>query len=199
LNVSNRLYKLELLDGGSIEFNLLSAQTADNVYAAIQKFDDNPEYIEYLFNKLTNNRYKLDDLYAGVPSLVIYACLIKSGIVKDAPSLISIIESARDDIADNVYYTIYSTISSIFPQYKLEELKQKTVNELFELFAYSERVAGKQMFDTDKMKKSLTTDGRRVPVKTKGIASVTQDELDMLKSILSNEETSCGGMPNQGF
>lgn len=193
------MYKLELLDGSTIEFNLLSAQTADNVYAAIQKFDDNPEYIEYLFKKLTNNKYDINDLCAGVPSIVIYSCLIKSGIVKDAPSLISIIESAREDVADNVYFTIFSTISSIFPQYKLEELKQKTVNELFELFAYSEKVAGKAMFDTEKMKKSLSTEGKKAPIKTKGVASVTKDEIEMLKSILSNEETSCGGMPNQGF
>ena len=197
MNISSRSYKLELLDGTTIEFHLLSAQTAESVFAAIQKFDDKPDYIEFLFNKLTKDKYDIETLFAGVPSLVIYSSLIKSGIIKDVESLISIIENSREDISSNVYFSIYSNICSVFPQYKLEELKEKTINELFELFAFTEKVAGKQLFDTAKMKASIDTPAG--PAKKKGVASVTQDEIALLQSILSHEEISCGGMPNQGF
>lgn len=197
MDISNKKYRLELLDGGTIEFNLLSAQSADNVFAAIQQFDDQPEYVEFLFNKLTDNKYDINTLHAGIPALVIYLCIIKSGVIKSPLSLIEIIEAGRSAISDNVYFSIYSSISQILPLYKLEELKQKTVNELFELFVYAEKVSGKPLFDTDKMRLSLsdTNSSKTGVVKKKGLASVSADEIDLLKSLLATEEKYAGGMP----
>ena len=200
MDLSTKKYKVELLEGGFIEFNLLSAQAADNIYAAIQQFDDQPEYIEFLFNKLTDNKYDINTLHAGIPSLVIYSCIIKSGIIKSPTSLIDIIESGRTALADNVYFSIYSSISQVLPLYKLDELKQKTVNELFELFVYAEKVSGKQLFDTDKMRKSLEENptDRTGVVKKKGLASVSKDEIEMLQQYLATEERYAGGMPMVG-
>lgn len=195
MDLSNKKYKLELREGGSIEFRLLSAQTADNVFAAIQKYDDEPEYIEYLFNKLTEHKYDISTLHAGIPSLVIHSCIIKSGIIKSPQSLINIIESGRESISDNIYYSIYANISEVLPTYKLEELKSKTVNELFELFCYAERVAHKQLFDTNKMKAALD-EPKSGPKHKKGVAGVTPEEIEQLQAMLAHEELKFDGMPS---
>jgi hypothetical protein len=194
LEISDKKYKLQIVDGDDIEFNLISAQSADNIFAAILKYDDQPEYIEFLFNKLTNNKHNIETLHAGIPSLVIYTCLIKSGVIKDPESLIEIIESGRKAIGDNVYFSIFSNIISTLPNYKLDELKTKTVNELFELFVFAEKVANRELFDTDKMRQSLETP-RSGKVVKKGIASVTPEEIDMLKHMLAREEKQFDGMP----
>lgn len=190
-------YKLTLLGGEEFVFSTLSAAAADQAYSTIKLNNDNPEYTEYLFNMLTGNRYKGQELQAGIPILVIFLCLKTSGIIKTVKDLPDIYEEARDGIQNNIFYSLYAEIIKAFHTYKLEELKKKTTKELFELVALSEKITGNDIFDLDKMRKSLSGDAPTAP-KQKGVASVTKDELDLINSILANEEERSGGMPSIG-
>jgi hypothetical protein len=197
MQLSHKQYSFQTEGIEEIKFNLLSAVSADNTFATIQKLDDNPDYIEYLFNFITSNKYDISQFPSGIPLLIIYGCIKLSGYFKSQLDLPNIIDLYRETSKKSLFYNIYKYIASVFPQYRLEELKALSTNELFELFVFAEDTCGKQFFDTNKMRKVFDEETRTIsPKSKKGIASVTADELDLLKQILDNEEAKYQGLPH---
>jgi hypothetical protein len=189
--LGSKKYRLTLFDGSTIEFHSMSAETADLVYSSLQVSQENPEYIEYIFHRLTENKYNLDDLNSGTILLVIYLSIKVSGLLKEAIDLPNLIEKSREQVANSVFFTLYSIIAKACPQYKLEDLQTKTVTELFTLLAFAERVAGGLLFDTKKLRKSLEEQAQQVVSdipKKKGVEAVSREDIDQIKNILALEE-----------
>lgn len=192
-----RRFKLSLDDSTEIIFRTLSAAEADSIYTIIDMYVENPLYIEQIFNTITESKYNIEDMSAGLPLIVIYTSLKSSGFFKETIDLPNIIESSREKIKSNAFFSIYSSISKVLPSYKLSELKEFSVNELFELFAYAEKVSGVQLFDTDKMKKEIEAEmSPHTQAVKKGVSGVTKDELELLQNILNQEEFQFQGLPH---
>lgn len=190
-------YKLSLIDIDDIFFYAVSAQQADSFYTIISTYEDNPLYIEKIFNHITDSQYNIDDLPAGIALIVIYASLKISGYIKDVSDFPDIIDQSRSKINTNTFFSIYSAISKVCPSYKLEELKLMTNTELFELLAFSEKVSGVEIFDTKKMRSAIEAENSpQTTASKKGIAGVTKDEIELLQDILAKEEFQFQGMPN---
>lgn len=181
----------------TIEFRLLSAQEANRLFSIIEHNEDNAYFIEEIFHLVTESKYDISTFPVGIINTTIYASLKTSGYFKDPLDLPNTIDSNREKVKSSTFYLIYSEISKILPSYKLEELKLKSSNELIELFAYAELVAGTPLFDTEKLRKALEAEANPKSVSAKtGVAGVTQDELDLLKGILDQEEFQSQGMWN---
>jgi hypothetical protein len=190
-------FKLSLDSDTEIIFRTLSAMEADSVYSIIDTYNENPIYIEQIFNTVTEYKYNIEELSSGIPLMVIYASLKVSGFLKDAIDLPSTIELYRDKLKSNAFFAMYASISKVLPSYKLPELKELSTNELFELFAYAEKVAETTMFDTEKMKKAIEAEkSPHTQAVKKGISGVTKDELELLQNILNQEEFQFQGLPH---
>ena len=195
--MSNKKYKISLGDIEDIYFISINAQQSEDFYSALTTYQDNPLYIEKIFNIVTESRYTVEDFPAGIPLIIIYLSLKISGYLKSTEDFPTIIDSNRSRIKYNTFFIIYSHISKVFPSYKLEELKRMSTNEVFELLAYAEKVAGGEFFDTEKMKKAIEEE-KLPPSQTvkKGISGVTKDELDLLNDIINQEEFQYQGLPH---
>ena len=74
MNLSDKVCKLRLLTGEEVEFNLLTAESADIIYSILTN-KDSVDYVEQTFNIVTKNRYNIDDFQAGIVLLAIYTCI----------------------------------------------------------------------------------------------------------------------------
>lgn len=196
MQLSNKTYKFQSNETDDITFKLLSAAASDQAFATIKQLQEDYVYTEYIFNTITESKYNIDELPSGLPLLIVYSCLKLSGYFKDTIDLPNTIENFREKAKGSLFLNVFRGICEVFPQYKLSELKTLSTNELFELLVFAESVAGKQIFDTDKMKKSILSEDTNAPVAKKGIASVTADELDLLKQIIAREEEQYQGLPH---
>lgn len=186
-------YKYVAVDGTEIVFRLLSAEESDRVIQVVSQ--RNPFVDEYLFNLITDNKYKVNDLLAGIIPTVISISLKVSGVLKTRIDFPKKIDSFRASMDDNAYYILYATIIKAQPSYNLEELKKKTLMEILELFTFSELVIGKQVIDTKKIYQMIDDENKVKP--TKGIKSVTPEELEALKIALGSEEGYGGTPPDE--
>ena len=63
-------FKLDITDTESIIFRTITAEEADRFYQLVQT--SNPLAEEYIFNTVTDNKYDIDDLNAGVIVVITY-------------------------------------------------------------------------------------------------------------------------------
>ena len=176
-----------------IEFGTLSATKSDRAYNVLSKIDD-PTFIEQTFNLITNNKYNINELEAGIVINVIYSCLKLSGVFKNIKEIPDKIDEARAKVKENILYMFYKTIVKAQPFYTLDILKEKSVNELLDIMAFSDDILGHDSIDTAKMRKLInepTVDGKVIP-KKKGVNNVSPEEIDFIKNMIGNEELQQG-------
>jgi hypothetical protein len=187
-------YKLPLIDGREIDFTSLKAEDADKFYQTIISQSENPDLEEYIFNIVTDGRYRdeMDSFDAGIILVVVYSSFSLSGVLVDIKDLPSLIEEARDTVSYNAYNLLYTTILKAMPSYKLEELKIKSLNELLEMFAIAESVIGTPNVDTAKLREILgvpksnkKASGKYSDRHGKGVALVKENELKSLTEHLN--------------
>lgn len=188
-----KTYKYKVRENESIEFRAMSAEEADRFYMAAKSSNAYAE--EFIFNTITNNKYNIDELNAGIIIHVIYASFKMSGYYSKQEDIPDSIDNARKAHENNVYLRMfYSKIMKIFPAYKLEDLKDKTLNELLELIVLSETVLENKIFDTNKIREALKEDcPTSLNKKNKKVLNlITKEELASLKASLQSNETEDG-------
>jgi hypothetical protein len=181
-------YKLPLIDGREIDFTSLKAEDADKFYQTITLQPSNPDLEEHIFNLVTEGKYAEDltSFDAGIILAVIFCSFSMSGVLKDIKELPDLIEEARETITYSAYNLLYTTILKAMSSYKFEELKDKSLNDLLELFAIAESVLGGQNVDTRKLREilgspvSTKASGKYADRTGKGVALVKDDELKSL-------------------
>lgn len=183
-------YKI-ILSNTEIEFSLISAEKIDRYYYMVST--ENPNAEELIFKEITNNRYNIDELNAGIIPTVVFASIVKSGRLAKKDDFANKIEEYRPIVNNNLYYILYGSIIKYIPTYSLETLKTKTINELFELFALAEFIKGEHIADVDKIRQLLSDEPKKKNLKKRGISSITKEELNALKAALQYEEFE--GMP----
>ena len=183
----NTTYRYEV-DSYSIEFTSVPAEFSERACNAIIA-NDNPYFLEFLFQKITNEKYDIEKLEAGIIITVIFSALKLSGAIKDPVDIPNKIDEYRELQSNGLYNSIYSAIARVFPNYKLPELKAMTTNELIETLVFAEKVVSKEIFDTNKLRAAFT---EAVAPKTqstrKGVSAVSQEQIDLLKQLLNKEE-----------
>lgn len=177
-------YKLKTINNFEIEFKSLSAELADKYYFLLKKMNS-LETEEYIFNEITDHRYDLETLPAGIILSVIFTAFKLSGVFKSEESIPEYIEKAREKENSNTYSYFYAVIIKFLPSYKLEDLKEKSINELLELIAIAETIAGTELFDTKKMKEAISSKENKAKT---GISSVTKREIDALMTTLNDSQ-----------
>ena len=182
-------FKLDITDTESIIFRTITAEEADRFYQLVQT--SNPLAEEYIFNTVTDNKYDIDDLNAGVIVVITYLVFKLSGAFKSYLDIIDRIEDARKLYSNNLYHRLFyaKIIAAIPGVYKLEDLQNKTLNELLELCMLAESITGAPLFNTKEMRDALTegTNGKKKS-KNKVINSITKEELAALKATLQSNE-----------
>lgn len=178
-------YKIPILNGSYIEFHLLPAEEADRFNVTLKY--NNPYFEEHIFNYVTGNKYNIDELDAGVVPLVVYIALTLSGVLNSKEEFLDIIDNSRNALLNNAYYVLYTKIAQ-YQKYTLDELKQKTLNELIELYSFSELIAGQHFIDTKKERESMQKEKDGTPLKKKGIGAFTSSEIDALKAAIQSAE-----------
>jgi hypothetical protein len=168
----------------SIEFSPLSTSDADR-YFGILKDNSDPHAEEYVFNQITESKYELEDLPAGVIIAVIYAAIKISGVIKEPKDLPEKIEQQRAMFDEDIMLVIHSMIIRFMPSHTPDQLKTKTLNEIIELLVFAERVSGQQLIDIAKMRESLNLATGEKKFK-KGIAGTSKEEIAQIKSIFDN-------------
>jgi hypothetical protein len=167
-------YKLPLADSTDIIFRTLTADEADRFSAALLK--ENPNTEEFIFNEITDHKYNAKELEAGAILAVVGCAMKLSGFIMKLTDVPVLIEKARANVENSLYFMFYRAIIQAQPTYTLKDLKQMTLNELMEELAFSEAVLGKPAIDTNKMRESFSAEkGGSKP--KKGIKSVTPEEL----------------------
>jgi hypothetical protein len=175
----------------TIEFSSLSTVDADRFYSILKDSKD-PDAEEFVFNQITNSKYNLEDIPAGIVIAVIFASIKLSGVIKNPIDLPNKIEQARDQFDEDIILTFHSVILRYMPSYTPDMLKQKTLNEIIELLTMAERISGQQAVDIDKMKEALCGIDKKAK---KGIAGTSKEEIGQIKSMLDKLE-GMGGFPN---
>ena len=191
-------YKYTSLANEEIVFRALSAEEADRVYQSLP--NGNVYLEEYIFNLITDSRYDIDSLEAGIVPTIVFAALKLSGVLKTALDLPDGIEKLREIVNGNAYYLLYATIVKAQPSYDLSKVRKLSFNELMEEFAFSELILGQKTIDTAKARKSIEQVAQSKDnsgIKKKGIKAFTSEEIDILKQAIGAEEY--GGMPIDGF
>ncbi|MDY0198879.1 MAG: hypothetical protein RBR68_13795 [Tenuifilaceae bacterium] len=183
-------YKITL-NNIEIEFGLISAEKIDRYHYMIST--ENPNAEELIFKEITNNKYDINDLNAGIIPTVVFASIMKSGRLAKRDDFANKIEEYRPVVNNNAYYILYGSIIKYIPAYTLEILKTKSINELFELFALAEFIKGEHIADVDKIRQLLSDEPKTGNLKKRGISSITKEELNALKAALQCEEFE--GMP----
>ena len=184
-------YKIPLASGEEITFRTLTASESDR-YAPAIKEQDNPLLEEYLFNLVTDNLYskKLDFLCAGTIPMVLYACLNMSGFIEDRNGLANSIDSFRDKTKNSGFGFFYAMIIKYAPAYKIEELKQFSLNELLEAFAIAEMIKTSDIIDTDKIRVVVAD-----PKKERVINILNKDMISSLAKEIGKGGLNMEGLP----
>lgn len=177
-------YKIKDISGTEIVFRALSAEEADRLYSILKMTASSAEIEESIFNTITDNKYNIADLKAGIVPVIISLAFSISGLIKKNEDIFNFIDNTRDAINKNAYFEIYAKIAQ-FQKYTLDELKQKTLNEILELYAFSEKIAGQQFIDTKKSRESLL-DHPEDKLKKKGVNKYTKAEIDSLKAAIQS-------------
>lgn len=193
-------YKIEIGDNESYIFRSISAEEADRFNQLLAS--ENPFAEEFIFNIITDNKYNIDDLNAGIIIMAVYAAINLSGYFKDFHNIIDKIEEARTKYSNHLYNRMfYERIMRTIPGlYKIEDLRNKTLNELLELVILGENITGIEQFNIKEMREALLedTDGsKKKKSKNKAINSITKDELEALKATLQASEHD--GAPIDGI
>lgn len=168
----------------SIEFTLPSFADADKYFHILGK-TDTPQMEEYIFNEITGSKYDVETLPAGVVIAVIFSAMKLAGVLKSVNDLPGKIESARATVNTDLISTFYSCIIKAMPSYNLDSLKEKTLNEIMELLAVAELVAGQPLIDLVKLRESLEIEAVDKP--KKGLASTTKEEIQQLMGLMDRE------------
>ena len=182
--------RLEIEKDNPIIFRTLSAEEADRFYQLV--LSENVFAEEFIFNTITDNKYDINELSAGLVISAIYSALSLSGFFKSYDNIVDKIEEARKTHNNSLYTKLfYERIIRAMPgTYKLEELKLKSLNELLELVALAEGVAGTELFNIKEMRTALSEEKtpNKKKSRNKAINSITKDELDALKASLQANE-----------
>lgn len=183
-------YKLTL-QNTEVIFNSIPIDKIDRYYNIL--LSNSPFAEEYLFNKITDNKYNIDELTAGIVTTVIFASFKISGRLIKPEDLPNKIDEYRETISNNAYYILYASIIKYMPSYTLDILKEKSLTEIFELFALAENIKGDKIADTDKMRELISNPTGKPALKKKGVSAISKEELNSLKAVLQREEFD--GMP----
>lgn len=176
-------------DGDTIEFSSVSSETSDVIFNLLQVNKEHPEYLKYVFDKITSDKYNTDELPAGIIHTIIYLSLKLSGVVRSINDIADNIDKNRESVKNNVYYTLFSSIIKAMPSYTLDELKLKTTNEIFELIAFSEKILDKQIYDTSKIRTISENNASSSENKEKRlINNISNEEIDEIKNLISRQE-----------
>jgi hypothetical protein len=183
-----KYFKLPTIDNLDIEFRTLTAEEADRFYFSLKQ-ENNPYLEEYIFNLITDNKYLDNDLSAGIIPLVIYSSFKVSGVILKKIDFPDSIDKYREMMKTNTYYPIYAKIVSTQPQYTLDILKQKTLNEALELLAFAEIIDHQPLIDTNKLRESIKQEEhiKTNPTAKTGVKGLTKEMLDSLKIALQNQ------------
>ena len=177
-------YKYTTYDGEKeIVFRTITLDEAGRFLNGI-KLSNDPFAEEYIFGLITDNKYVTDDIEAGVIPTVIYLSFCLSGVFKNEIDIPNKIDETREVLDNNAYYLMYATIVKAQPAFTLDILKEKSVNEILELFAFSELVLGHKAVDTDKARESVAPKA----VSAKGIKNITKEEIANLQETLGSME-----------
>jgi len=182
-------YKISTSDY-TIVFNSISAEDADR-YHRIIKQTDSAEAEEMLFLSIVEDKsIDIESLNAGVIPTVLYCAFHISGFITIDESVPDNIEKARTRIASSLYHSLlYPAIIKTQPGYTLDMLRSKSLNDLMELFALSEIILGKDIVNIEEMRKTIAESKQnKVSPSAGGIAGVTSEELDLVKSMIEAEE-----------
>ena len=176
-------YKYTTVNEDSYIFRLITLDESDRFLNGINA-TNTPYAEEYIFSLITDNAYNIDELDAGVIPTIVFLSFSLSGLFKEQIDIPNKIDETRKLLNNNAYYLIYSTIIKAQPSYSLDTLKNKTANEILELFAFSEIVLGKQQVDTDKAREAMIPKVQSA----KGIKGITKEEIANLQETLSGME-----------
>lgn len=177
-----------------IKFKTLSAEESDRYVYALKTFPNKHDIEEAIFLKVTDyNESDISELDAGIIPTIAYLSLKLSGYLRTDFCLVDKIDKAREDIKNNPYNKIYSIIVATQPHYTLESLRKKTLNEVLELFAFSELIVEREAIDTKEIRANIKAaqNERKATVsatKKSGISNVTKEEIDLVKQMLNASE-----------
>lgn len=173
------------IGGHVIEFNTIPIEDCERFFYVLSKNDD-PLSEEFVFNLITENKYDINDLPAGLVLSVLYTAFKVSGVMSTPETAPNAIEDARKNIDGNLYSLFYTMIMRFMPKYSIDELKNKSFNEIIELFVYAEKIAERPLIDTDKMREVLGSTSTSKPVKQRGLKGTTKEEISAIKAALDN-------------
>jgi hypothetical protein len=187
-----KYFKIPTIDNLDIEFRTISAEEADRFYFALKQ-ESNPYLEEYIFNLITDNKYADKDLSAGTIPLIVYTSFKLSGVILKKEQFPDEIDNIRKTLTSNTYYPIYAKIVSTQPNYRLDELKLKTLNELLELLAFAEMVDHQPLIDTTKLREHIKQENVKSNPKIKtGVKGITKEMLESLKIALQKSDDENG-------
>ncbi len=172
------------VDSEEIVFRTISLDEAERFLSGI-RITDGPYAEEYIFSLITEEKYNIDSLEAGIIPTVIFLSFSLSGVFKSQIDIPNKIDAIREVLTDNAFYLMYATIVKAQPAFTLDMLKQKTVNEILELFAFAEIVLGSKQVDTEKARESMAE--QKAPT-AKGIKAITKEEITNLQETLGMME-----------
>jgi len=91
-----------------------------------------------------------------------------------------------------MYYEIYGAICRVQPGlYSLDQLEKMDLNKIMKLLAFSEKIVGRPIFDTKAIREGITKSSQKIK-STGGLSSVSQEEIDLVKNMIFNEEAQNG-------
>lgn len=173
------------VDSQEIVFRTITLDEAERFLSGV-RLTDGPYAEEYIFSLITDEQYDIDSLEAGIIPTVVFLSFSLSGVFRTQIDIPDKIDAARLTIVDNAFYLMYATIVKAQPSFTLDILKQKTANEILELFSFSEIVLGGKQVDTDKARESMASENK-APV-AKGIKAITKEEITNLQETLGMME-----------
>ena len=169
----------------NIEFHTITLDYAARFYHALCEDENNPYIEEMIFNHITDRKYDIDTLDAGVILSVIMASFVKSGFIKGIKTIpLSILET-RKSVANNLIYAIYAYIIKHNQSYKLEDLKAKTKNEIIELYVLTEVIAGAPGFDVEKLVQDIDKAEKGEAINTKVIEELEEKDIEDIMNSFS--------------
>jgi hypothetical protein len=179
-------YKYSVIgDESEILFRAITLDEASRFINGFKQTND-PFAEEYIFELITDNKYNVDTLDAGIIPTVIFLAFSLSGVFKEQIDIPNKIDLARETLDGNAYYMMYAAIIRSQPSFTLDTLKQKTTNEVLELFAFAEIILGVKQVDTDKARESIVPDSTKSTAK--GIKAITKEEIANLQETLGMME-----------
>jgi hypothetical protein len=183
-------YKVNVA-GHEIIFRDIYAEESDRFIWAIRKKDPIAE--ELVFREILHEScdINIDELPAGVIPTIVYSAIKLSGYFPKESDIPNIIDNARKSIQNNFFSIFYATIIKAQPSYRIDELQKKSLDDLLAIYAFSEKVLGKETINTDEMRKTLKKEKEKekgVAKSAGGLSSISTEELELVKSMISSEE-----------